>query len=75
MSVCGERPARSWALARRSLDRAGGRDALPVAVSNFLKPLSQAIGVKLHGIVGYNFLREFRVTFDYPGSLLAFDRL
>lgn len=50
------------------------REALRVAVSDFLEPLSQTIGTKLHGIVGYNFLREFRVTFDYPAGLLLFDR-
>ncbi len=49
------------------------REALGVAVSDFLKPLSQAIGVELHGIAGYNFLRHFRVTVDYPAELLGLD--
>ncbi len=44
---------------------------LAIISSDFLPTLSQAAGAKLDGIVGYNFLREFRVTIDYPqGRLL-----
>lgn len=48
------------------------REALAAAVSDFLVPLSQVLGVKLLGIVGFNFLRHFRVTVDYPAQILAF---
>ncbi|MBI1729075.1 aspartyl protease family protein [Candidatus Acetothermia bacterium] len=41
---------------------------LPVMVADFLVMLSQATGSKLDGIIGYNFLKEFRVTLDYPNE-------
>ena len=43
---------------------------LAIAVSDFLGPLSNVLGTKLDGIVGYNFLRRYRVTIDYPASVL-----
>ena len=43
---------------------------LTVAVADFLVMLSDAIGTRLDGIVGYNFLREFTVTIDYPAETL-----
>ena len=41
---------------------------LDVLVGNFLEMLSQAVGKQLDGIVGYNFLRHFRVAIDYPNE-------
>lgn len=46
-------------------------DNLPVIVANFFEMLSQAVGVRLDGIVGYNFLRNYKVVIDYPGGLLS----
>ncbi len=43
---------------------------LSVVVSDFLETIGQAVGGRLDGVVGYNFLRRFRVTIDYPNSLL-----
>jgi predicted aspartyl protease len=43
-------------------------DNLVVVVADFFSMLSQAVGVRLDGIVGYNFLRNFRVVIDYPGE-------
>jgi predicted aspartyl protease len=43
-----------------------------VGVGQFLNMLSTAIGVKLEGIIGYNFLSQFQVTIDYPESTLDF---
>jgi predicted aspartyl protease len=43
-------------------------DDLVVVVADFFSMLSQAVGAKLDGIVGYNFLRNFRVVIDYPGE-------
>lgn len=37
-----------------------------VGVGDFLDMLSIAVGSKLDGIIGYNFLNQFRVTIDYP---------
>jgi hypothetical protein len=38
-------------------------------IADFLTMLSQMIGTQLDGIVGYNFLREFQVSIDYPRSV------
>ena len=45
---------------------------LQVAVMD-LNALGQAAGVKLLGIIGYNFLKSFRVTIDYRRNLLRLD--
>jgi predicted aspartyl protease len=44
---------------------------LGVVVSDFLGTISAAAGMKLDGVVGYNFLRRFRVTIDYPNARLC----
>ena len=41
---------------------------LDVLVGDFLEMLSQAVGNQLDGIVGYNFLRHFRVAIDSPNE-------
>lgn len=41
-----------------------------VGVGEFLTMLSAAVGTKLDGIIGYNFLNQFRVTIDYPNRML-----
>jgi hypothetical protein len=33
--------------------------------------LSNAVGAKLDGIVGYNFLRNYKVALDYPNETLS----
>src|SRR5438552_9559696 len=50
-----------------------GIDDLVVVVADFFSMLSQAVGVRLDGIVGYNFLRNFRVVIDYPGEKLRLE--
>jgi len=50
-----------------------GIDDLGVGVADFFSMLSQAVGVRLDGIVGYNFLRNFRVVIDYPGEKLRLE--
>ena len=44
---------------------------LDVAVSDVLGFLSSAAGHPLDGIIGYSFLRRFRVTIDYPRARLT----
>lgn len=39
---------------------------LAAAASDFLTQLNAELGSKLQGIVGYDFLRHYRVTLDYP---------
>ena len=48
-------------------------DDLVVVVADFFSMLSQAVGARLDGIVGYNFLRNFRVVIDYPGEKLRLE--
>ena len=45
-------------------------DNMPVVVADFFEMLSAAVGAKLDGIVGYNFLRNYKVVIDYPGGNL-----
>jgi len=44
---------------------------LSVTVADFFAALSDAVGTKLDGIVGYNFLRDYKVVFDYPNERLT----
>lgn len=46
-------------------------DNLDVVVADFFAMLSNAIGTKLDGIVGYNFLRNYKVALDYPNETLS----
>jgi predicted aspartyl protease len=56
----------------KSFQVGGARiDSMPVIVADFFGALSNAVGTKLDGIVGYNFLRNYKVVIDYPGELLS----
>jgi len=44
-----------------------------IAVADFHGPLAQVLGARLDGIIGYNVLRRFRVTIDYPGATLRLE--
>ncbi|HWT01840.1 MAG TPA: retropepsin-like aspartic protease [Pyrinomonadaceae bacterium] len=46
---------------------------LAVVLVDFLPALSRAVMTRLDGIIGYNFLKQFRVTIDYPNETLSFD--
>jgi predicted aspartyl protease len=46
-------------------------DSMAVIVANFFETLSDAVGAKLDGIVGYNFLRNYKVVLDYPNETLS----
>jgi predicted aspartyl protease len=46
-------------------------DNMAVVVADFFAMLSSAIGAKLDGIVGYNFLRNYKVVIDYPGETFS----
>ena len=46
-----------------------------IGVAEFLTMLSTAIGRKLDGIIGYNFLNQFRVTIDYPQQMLGLEKV
>jgi predicted aspartyl protease len=56
----------------RSFQLGGAKiDNMPVVVADFFAMLNAAIGAKLDGIVGYNFLRNYKVVIDYPGEMLT----
>ncbi|MEY2440026.1 MAG: hypothetical protein QOI34_1411 [Verrucomicrobiota bacterium] len=46
-------------------------DNMAVVVADFFGALSEAVGARLDGIVGYNFLRNYKVVLDYPNELLS----
>lgn len=46
---------------------------LAVVVVDFLPALSQVLMTRLDGIIGYNFLKAFKVTIDYPNETLHFE--
>ena len=46
---------------------------LSVVVADFLTMLSQAVMTKLDGVIGYNFLKRFKVTIDYLNETLRLD--
>ncbi len=41
-----------------------------VIVANFFEPLSKEIGVKVDGLLGYPYLKNFTVVIDFPNSTL-----
>jgi len=45
-----------------------------VLVSDIFSPLNQAVGATMHGILGYNVLRRFKITIDYPNEKLQFQK-
>jgi predicted aspartyl protease len=56
----------------KSFQVGGARiDKMAVVVADFFPMLSSAVGARLDGIVGYNFLREHRVVIDYPSGTLS----
>ena len=46
---------------------------LDVMIGEFLTMLSRAAGSRLDGIIGYNFLRNYRVVIDYPNEVFRFE--
>jgi predicted aspartyl protease len=56
----------------QSFQLGGARiDNISVVVADFFTTLNATIGAKLDGIVGYNFLRNYKVVIDYPGETLT----
>lgn len=52
---------------------AARQENLRAAASGFLTQLNAELGSKLLGIVGYDFLRHYRVTLDYPRGALTME--
>jgi predicted aspartyl protease len=68
----GGAPVDFYAGSLQSFQLGGAKiDNMAVVVADFFAMLSAAIGTKLDGIVGYNFLRNYKVVIDYPGETLT----
>jgi predicted aspartyl protease len=52
---------------------AARQENLAAAAADFLTQLNAELGSNLQGIVGYDFLRHYRVTLDYPRGVLSLD--
>jgi len=52
---------------------AARQENLAAAASDFLTQLNAELGSKLQGIVGYDFLRHYRVTLDFPRGALTLE--
>jgi predicted aspartyl protease len=46
---------------------------LPVAIMD-LSAISRCIEIQLAGIIGYNFMKDYRVIIDYPNTQISFER-
>jgi hypothetical protein len=65
-------PAFSRVVSPIGLAGAFRRD-LEVAVADFLSHLSSVNGEPLDGVLGHNFLKEFRVTIDYTNGKIRLE--
>jgi predicted aspartyl protease len=48
---------------------------LPIVIAEFIEMISDVAGVQLDGILGYNYLQNFKVTIDYPNGILSLERI
>ncbi len=65
----GKMPATGGTVESMAIEGAMIRN-LHVRVTDAVPQLGEALGEKLYGIVGYNYLKCFRVTIDYPNQTL-----
>jgi predicted aspartyl protease len=71
-ATTGDAQAQVTAGVLQSFQVGGARsDNLAVVVADFFAMLSNAVGARLDGIIGYNFLRNYKVTLDYPNETLS----
>lgn len=71
-ATTGGAPVAVTASSIRSFQVGGAKiDDLPVIVADFFAALSNVLGARLDGIVGYNFLRHYKVVLDYPNETLG----
>jgi predicted aspartyl protease len=48
---------------------------VPVIVADIFSSLSQAVGTKFDGVLGFNFLSNFKIEIDYPNERLRLQKL
>ena len=46
---------------------------IQVAIMN-LSAISKAVGMNLEGIIGYNFMKDYRVIINYPQQEISFEK-
>jgi predicted aspartyl protease len=72
-SVVGSEPAELLAATVNSVSVGPFREErIRIGVSKSLDQLSRAIGREIDGNIGYPFLKNLRITLDYPQSILRF---
>jgi predicted aspartyl protease len=55
--------------------RVGNAEAKKLAVAIMdLSTISKCIEIQLAGIIGYNFMKDYRVIIDYPNKQIAFEK-
>jgi len=55
--------------------RVGDAEARDVDVAIMdLTNISKAVGIELAGIIGYTFMKDYRVVVDYPNERIFFER-
>jgi len=55
--------------------RVGDAEAKDVEVAIIdLSNISKAVGIELAGIIGYTFMKDYRVVVDYPNESIAFEK-
>ena len=69
--VGGQTPMSRARLESLTVGDATVRDHI-VVIGGFFEAISLAVGAKMDGIIGNNFLNQFRVTLDYPQGRLSF---
>jgi predicted aspartyl protease len=47
---------------------------VPVIVADIFSSLSQAVGTKFDGVLGFNFLSKFKIEIDYPNGRLRLQK-
>jgi len=55
--------------------RIGDAEAKEIEVAIMdLTNISRAVGTKLAGIIGYTFMKDYRVVVDYPNKKISFEK-
>jgi predicted aspartyl protease len=74
-SVVGSDPTELLAATARSVSLGPFRaEGIRVGVSKAIDQLSRAIGKEIDGNIGYPFLKDFRITIDFPRKTIRFRR-
>lgn len=67
----GGSPASSGMIRTLAVGKVTGND-VAVCTADIFPALSEAIGTRIDGILGYNFLRHYTISLDYPEGAIRF---